>query len=128
MKLYRLYFHVPTSGKNNFVWYRGVILQHLNGVSNLLSKTSMKVVKFSVFVWISILLPIFKVAFLSFQKPVCMVFSAHFFDGGFFAFPLYKRRLFYCRVLHRLHLQYIMVEFHKTLELCSVIIISKTGK
>lgn len=70
-------------GKNNFVDIEDFVLQHLNGVANLLSKTRMKVVKFSVFVWMSTLLPIFKVAFLSFQKPVCMVFSAHFFDGGF---------------------------------------------
>lgn len=33
---------------------------------------------------------------------------------------LCKKSLFYCRVLHILHLQYIMLVFHKTLELCSL--------
>lgn len=67
---------------------------------------------------VSILLPVFRVAFLSFQKPLCMLFVHTLW--WLYCLPYVKRGLFYCRFLHRLYLQYIMVVFHKTLKLCSL--------
>lgn len=71
MKLYRLYFHVPTSWKGNFVGIEDLILQHLSGVPDLLSKTSMEIVKFSFYFLDEYTVTHFQ-SCISFLPKVCM--------------------------------------------------------
>lgn len=106
--------------KRLFCWHRGPYFKHLSGVPDLLSRTIMEIVKFSVYYLDEYTVYPFSKLHFFLSKSLCVWCLVCTFDGGFIAFPLYKRRLFYCRVLHRLHLQYIMVIFHKTLELCSL--------
>lgn len=74
------YFYSSTLWESSFVGTEDFILQHLSGVPDLFSKTSMVLlcrIFCLLFGWVYCYR--FSDAFFSFQTPVCMVFSAQFF-------------------------------------------------